>query len=99
MIIPDGRCITEIKNTIERAKAAFYKMKSILCNIAISWNTGKRMLNCYNDPILIYGSESWTINKQTEQFLEATEMWFLRRMLKIKWTDKVTKEDCLKRAK
>jgi hypothetical protein len=47
---------------------------------------------------LLYGSESWKINKQTEKFLQATEMWFLRRMLKIKWTDKVTNEDCFKTA-
>jgi len=29
---------------------------------------------------------------------EAKEMWFLRRMLRIAWTDKVSNEEVLKRA-
>ena len=35
-----------------------------------------------------------TIKKMSTK-LEATEMWFLRRMLKIPWTDKRTNEDIL----
>ena len=33
-----------------------------------------------------------------ESHLEAAEMWFLRRMLRIAWTDKVSNDQVLQRA-
>jgi hypothetical protein len=36
------------------------------------------------------------MNKGIEKRLEATEMWFWRRMLKVPWTDKITNENILK---
>jgi hypothetical protein len=35
---------------------------------------------------------AWTMNKGIEKRLEATEMWFWRRMLKVPWTAKITNE-------
>ena len=40
----------------------------------------------------------WTISKQIQKKLEAVEMWFLRRMLRIPWTAKKTNEEVLKEA-
>merc|ERR1712030_99794 len=45
-----------------------------------------------------YGCEAWTLNKQLEKSIEATEMWFLRRMMRIQWTEKRTNEDILREA-
>ncbi|GFN74974.1 UDP-glucuronosyltransferase 2a1-like [Plakobranchus ocellatus] len=42
--------------------------------------------------------EAWTISKQIQNKLEATEMWFLRRMLRIPWTAKKTNERVLNEA-
>ena len=36
----------------------------------------------------MYGCEAWTIPKQAQKKLEAVEMWFLRRMMKISWMAK-----------
>ena len=36
----------------------------------------------------MYGCEAWTISKQAQKKLEAVEMWFLRRMMKISWMAK-----------
>ncbi|GFO23853.1 RNA-directed DNA polymerase from mobile element jockey [Plakobranchus ocellatus] len=44
------------------------------------------------------GCEAWTISKQIQNKLEATEMWFLRRMLRIPWTAKKTNERVLNEA-
>ncbi|GFO11723.1 RNA-directed DNA polymerase from mobile element jockey [Plakobranchus ocellatus] len=49
-------------------------------------------------PVLMYGCEAWTISKQIQNKLEATEMWFLRRMLRIPWTAKKTNERVLNEA-
>ncbi|GFN78527.1 endonuclease-reverse transcriptase [Plakobranchus ocellatus] len=46
----------------------------------------------------MYGCEAWTISKQTQRQLEATEMWFLRRMLRISWTAKKTNDTVLEEA-
>ena len=44
---------------------------------------------------MLYGSESWTLNAEMSKRIEATEMWFIRRMLRISWTEKKTNEDVL----
>ena len=57
-----------------------------------------RLLKCYVWSTLLYGRESWTIRKRMESQLEAAEMWFLRRTLRIAWTDKVSSDQVLQRA-
>ena len=48
--------------------------------------------------VLKYGSETWTLASDTNKHLESCEMLFLRRMMKIPWTDKVSDEEVLRRA-
>ena len=42
----------------------------------------------------MYGCKTWTIG---EARLEAFEMWCYRRMMNIKWMDKITNEEVLGR--
>jgi hypothetical protein len=98
-ITSDGRCDEDIKKRIALSKQAFQKMSPVLKNRAISINTKTRVLKCYVWSILLYGSECWTISKEMEKRLEATEMWFLRRMLSVPWTARETNESILKRTK
>ncbi|KAG1714985.1 TBC1 domain family member 13 [Nymphon striatum] len=80
------------------AKDSFNKMKPILTNRNISLTTKNRVLKAYVWSTLLYGCECWTINKVLKKKLEATEMWFLRRMLKISWKEKKTNEFVLENA-
>ncbi|GFO42695.1 RNA-directed DNA polymerase from mobile element jockey [Plakobranchus ocellatus] len=89
---------TEISARTAQAKIKFQKMKTILTNKHISIETRKRALQCYIEPVLMYGCEAWTISKQIQNKLEATEMWFLRRMLRIPWTAKKRNERVLNEA-
>ena len=57
-----------------------------------------RVLQCYVHPVLMYGSEAWTITTDMKKRLDSCEMWFFRQMLKIKWTDRVSNENVLRRA-
>jgi hypothetical protein len=43
--------------------------------------------------VTLYGSEAWNIRKVEQKRLEAFETWCWRRMLKIKWTDKIRNEE------
>ena len=47
---------------------------------------------------LLYGSEAWTLSSKMLNKLEATEMWFLRRMQRISYTEHVTNVEVLRRA-
>jgi len=60
--------------------------------------TKLRLLKCYVWSTLLYGCESWTINKRMESQLEAAEISFLQRMLRIAWTDKVSSDQVIQTA-
>ena len=46
------------------------------------------LVTIYIEPTLMYGCESWTITKPMQEKIEAAEMWFLKRMLRIQCTEK-----------
>ncbi|GFO06060.1 cytochrome c oxidase assembly protein cox15-like protein [Plakobranchus ocellatus] len=96
IITQDGKSHTEIKARIAQAKTNFQKMKPILTNNKITITTRKRALQCYIEPILMYGCEAWTITKEIQKKIEAAEMWFFRRMLRVPWTARKTNEEVLK---
>ena len=88
MITSDDKCRTEIKKRIATAKDAFQKLSLILKNRNISMTTKFRVLKTYVWSTLTYGCECWTITSDIEKKIEAAEMWFIRRMLRISWTEK-----------
>ena len=73
-------------------------MKSITTNIKMSIVVRKRILEAFIEPVLLYGCEAWTIDERMKRSLETTEMWFLRRMMRIPWTAKKTNEEVLTEA-
>ena len=98
IITSDGRCSTEIKRRIAIAKDSFSKMRPIFKNHNISITTKHRVLKAYVWSVLLYGCECWTITEDVRIKLEAAEMWFLRRMLGISWTEKKTNLEVLEQA-
>jgi len=42
--------------------------------------------------VALYGSEIWTLGKNEERVVNAFETWCWRRILKIKWTDRITND-------
>ena len=83
----DGRCDEEIRKRIGIAKSAFSELSNILKNKHITMPTRIHVLKSYVWPILLYGCETWTVSKIMREKLAATEMWFLRRMMRISWKD------------
>ena len=49
-------------------------------------------------PVLLYGTESWTVRKKEEQILEKTEMRMLRRIKGVTLRDKVKSVDVRKKS-
>ena len=88
----DGRSTKEIKIRIAQAKKAFTELSNILQSSKISVQTRRRVLASYIQPIMEYGSEAWTINKEAANAINAAEMWFYRRMLKVSYVDHITND-------
>ena len=80
-----------------QVKQAFMDMKIVLCAWGLGLGVRKRLLKCYIWSVLLYGYESWTINKNVEQKLKATEIWFWTKMMTISWTEKLTNEVVLEK--
>ena len=94
----DGRSHEDICNRMSPAKSAFFQMKSLLCNPKLDLGMRFRLWRCYVLPILMYGCDSRIILETDRRKMAALEMWFLRRMLRIKWTSKFSNEEVLVRA-
>ena len=47
-------------------------------------------------PVVMYGCESWTIKKAEPQQIDAFELWCWRRLLRVPWTARRSKQSILK---
>ena len=47
-------------------------------------------------PVVMYGSESWTIKKAERQRIDAFELWCWRRLLRVLWTARRSNQSILK---
>ena len=37
-------------------------------------------------PVVMYGCESWTVKKAEQRRIDAFELWYWRRLLRVPWT-------------
>ena len=47
-------------------------------------------------PVVMYGYESWTIKKAEGQRIDAFELWYWRRLLRVPWTARRSNQSNLK---
>ena len=47
-------------------------------------------------PVVMYGCESWTVKKAERQRIDAFELWFWRRLLRVPWTARRSNQPILK---
>ncbi len=95
----DGRCEKEVRRRIGIAKSAYRSMEKVLKSRSIDIKVRVRTMKCYVWSTLMYGCETWTLSDAMIKLLESAEVWFLRRMLRIAWTDKITNVEVFQRAK
>ena len=93
-----GRCEKEIKTRISIAKESFKKIQNLVANQSISVGLRTRFVKAYAWSTFSYGCEAWNISKAMEKRIDALEMWFYRRILRISWVDHVSNERVLQRA-
>ena len=77
------------------AKSRMIQLNNIWKDRSIPYQLKMKILKCLVWPVMLYGCESWTQRKDDEKRIEAAEMWFFRRLLRVSWTDKRTNESIL----
>ena len=58
--------------------------------------TKVRLVKAMVFPVVMYGCESWTINKAECQRIDAFELWCWRRLLRVPWTARRSNQCILK---
>ena len=59
-------------------------------------NKGLYCPKLYFSPVVMYGCESWTINKAESWRIDAFELWCWRRLLRVPWTARRSNQNTLK---
>ena len=85
-ITADGDCSHEIKRCLLLGRKAMTNLESILKSRDITLLTKVRIVKAMVFPIVMYGCKSWIIKKAESQRIDAFEVWFWRRLLKVLWT-------------
>ena len=58
--------------------------------------TKVRLVKAMVFPVIMYGCESWAIKKAEHQRLDTFELWYWRRLFRVPWTPRKSKESILK---
>ncbi|KAK9871609.1 hypothetical protein WA026_012988 [Henosepilachna vigintioctopunctata] len=90
MITNSGGCEAEIRRRVAMARNATTKLTKIWKATAITRNNKLRIANSLIFPIVMYGSETWTLMESDKQQINALEMWVYRRLLRVPWTARRT---------
>ena len=94
---PSNDSTSEIKSRLLLASIALGKLQKVWSDKDITLSTKLRLLNALVYPVLLYGSEIWTIKKNDLKKLVAFEMRCYRKVLDITWKNKMGNEDvCLR---
>ena len=92
----DGDCSHAIKRLLLLGRKAMTNLDSILKYRDITLPTKVRLVKATVFPAVMYGCESWTINKAEHRRIDAFELWCWRRLLRVPWTARRSNQSILK---
>ena len=95
-ITADGDCSHEIKSCLLLGRKAMTNLDRILKSRDITLPTKVRLVKAMVFPVVIYGCESWTIKKGEHRRIDAFELWWWRRLLKVSRTVRRSNQSILK---
>ena len=95
-ITADGDCSHEIKRFLLLRRKVMTNLDSILKSRDITLLIKVRLVKAMVFPVVMYGCESWTIKKAECRRIDAFELWCWRRLLRVPWTARRSKQSILK---
>ena len=94
-ITADGDCSHEIKRHLLLGRKVIINLDSILKSRDITFST-KVLVKAMVFPVVMYGCESWSIKKAEHRRMDAFELWYWRRLLRVPWTARRSNQSILK---
>ena len=95
-ITADGDCSHEIKRRLLLGKKVMTNLDSILKSRDTTLSTKVRLVKAMVFPVVIFGCESRTVEKDEHQRIDAFELWCWRRLLRVPWTARRSNQSILK---
>ena len=95
-ITADVDCGQKIKRRLLLGRKVMSNLDSIFKSRDITLPTKGRLVKAMVFPVIIYGCESWTVNKAERRRIDAFELWCWRRLLRVPWTARRSNQSILK---
>ena len=95
-ITADGDCSHEIKRCLLLGRKLMTNLDSIFKSRDITLPTKVRLVKALVFPVVMYGCESWTVKKAECRRIDAFELWYGRRLLRVPWTARRSNQSILK---
>ena len=81
--------LTPLKESYDQRRQHIQKQRHYFANKV-------HLVKAMNFPVVMYGRESWTINKAECRRFDAFELWCWRRLLRVPWTARRSNQSILK---
>ena len=95
-ITADGDCSHEIKRRLLLGRKVMTNIDSISESRDVTLLTKVCLVKAMVFPVVMYGCESWTIKKAECWRIDAFELWCWRRLLRVPWSARRSKQFILK---
>ena len=89
-------CSHEIKRCLLLGRKVMTNLNSIFKSRDITLLTKVRLVKAMVFPVVMYGCESWTVKKAECQRIDAFELWYWGRLLRVPWTARSSNQSILK---
>ena len=77
-------------------RKAMTNLNSVLKSRDITLPRKVHLVKAMVFPVVMYGCESWTIKKAEHRRIDAFELWYWRRLLRVPWTERRSNQLILK---
>ena len=95
-ITADGDCSHEIKRRLLLGRKVMTNLHSIFKSRDVTLPTKVRLVKAMLFPLVMYGCESWTVKRAECRRIDAFEVWYWRRPLRVPWTARRSNQSILK---
>ena len=95
-ITADVDCSHKIKRHLLLGRKVMANLDSILKSKDITLPTKVCLVKAMVFPVVIYGCESWTVKKAEHRRIDAFELWYWRRLLRVPWTARRSNQSIIK---
>ena len=94
--IDDNKAKLIVIYNLKVLRKVMTNLDSILKSRDITLSTKVRLVKAMVFPVVMYGCKSWTIKNAERKRIDAFELWYWRRLLKVPWTARKSIQSILK---